>query len=256
MSVYNAQDYLRESIESVLNQTHQNIEFIIINDGSTDSSLDIITDYLKMDERIVLIDQGNMGLTKALNVGIRNTSGDYIARQDADDVSYPNRLEKFIDYLNVNGQVDFYSTPAFVINESSERKKIIPNYFRRNGFNKEMLNYHNSMIHGTLIIGSEIAKKNLYNKDYRYSQDFELYHRLFSNGLVLSYDVNNISYGLRLHGKSITSKNFQEHLRLFESVFRDNHLRIFKPNFVNKIIFRILDFVYFLKKYLLKSAVK
>jgi len=255
MSVYNAQDYLEEAIESVLNQTYQNIEFVIINDGSTDRSLDIIQEYSKQDQRIVLIDQENMGLTRALNVGVRRSSGDFIARQDADDVSYPNRFEGFINYLKEHVHIDFYSTPAYIINEHIVRSKIIPNYFRRKGFSKKMLSYHNSMIHGALIIKSSLAKKYLYNEDYKYSQDFELYHRLLRDGLVLSYDSSNISYGLRLHAQSISNNNSSEQLHLYQAVFLENKLKVRKLNSVNRILFRLFDVFFYLRKLIFQDEV-
>ena len=88
MSVYNGDKYLSDSIESILNQTYENFEFIIINDGSEDSSIDIINKYMNYDKRIVLINRKNRGLAYSLNEGIAKSKGEYIARMDADDWSY------------------------------------------------------------------------------------------------------------------------------------------------------------------------
>ena len=93
MSVYDGERHLGESVESVLNQTFTDFEFIIFEDGSTDSTWDILTDYSKGDQRIVLVqNRENIGLTKSLNRGLKLAKGRYIARQDADDVSLPERL--------------------------------------------------------------------------------------------------------------------------------------------------------------------
>ncbi|MFV8341103.1 glycosyltransferase family 2 protein [Flavobacterium sp. XS2P39] len=100
MSVYNTEAYLKESIDSILNQTYENFEFIIINDGSTDSSLEIIKSY--SDERIVVLDQKNTGLAKALNNGVAMASGKYIARMDADDFAMTNRLDLQVSFLESN----------------------------------------------------------------------------------------------------------------------------------------------------------
>lgn len=86
ISVYNGEKYLSEAIESVLNQTYKDFEFIIINDGSTDNSLEIIKKYQNQDERIVLISRENKGLVSSLNEGIEKAKGKYIARMDADDI--------------------------------------------------------------------------------------------------------------------------------------------------------------------------
>ncbi len=93
MPVYNAEKYLRESIESILNQTYKNFEFIIINDGSTDYSLKIINEYYKKDCRIKIISRENKGLVYSLNEGISIAKGEYIARMDGDDVCNLDRLE-------------------------------------------------------------------------------------------------------------------------------------------------------------------
>lgn len=99
MSVYNAEKYLDEAIESILNQTYKDFEFIIINDGSTDKSLEIIEKYKKEDERVDLISRENRGLIASLNEGIQKARGKYIARMDADDISLPTRFEKQIELM-------------------------------------------------------------------------------------------------------------------------------------------------------------
>jgi len=100
MSVYNGELYLEEAIDSILNQTLKDFEFIIVNDGSTDSSLDIIQSY--DDKRIIVLNQKNVGLAKALNNGITIARGKYIARMDADDISMPERLDRQLKFLALN----------------------------------------------------------------------------------------------------------------------------------------------------------
>lgn len=106
MPVYNSEDYLAEAIESILNQTYTDFEFIIINDGSTDGCLAIIERYQKQDKRIVCISKENGGVASALNAGLIRAKGDYIVRMDSDDVSYPKRLEALIEYMECNKNVD------------------------------------------------------------------------------------------------------------------------------------------------------
>ena len=100
MSVCNSEPFIRDAIKSILGQTFQDFEFIIINDGSTDGSLQIIQSY--GDSRIRITSQENLGLTKSLNKGIGIARGEYIARQDADDISEPSRLEKQVAVLEQN----------------------------------------------------------------------------------------------------------------------------------------------------------
>jgi len=98
MSVYNGEKYLGEAIDSVLGQTFTDFDFIIVNDGSTDGSPGIIQSY--RDERIrVINNEKNIGLTKSLNKAIKESGGEYIARQDADDISLPERFEEQVWFL-------------------------------------------------------------------------------------------------------------------------------------------------------------
>ncbi len=119
MSVYNGDKYLREAIESILNQTFTDFEFIIVNDGSTDNSLEIIESY--DDERIKTINnKKNIGLTKSLNKALKFAKGKYIARQDADDVSLPNRFEKQVEYLDSHPEVALVGTSVYLIDENGK----------------------------------------------------------------------------------------------------------------------------------------
>lgn len=102
MPVFNAEKYLISSIESILNQTYLNFEFIIINDGSTDNSLEIIKQYKAKDDRIVIVSRENKGLSFSLNEGILLSKGKYIARMDADDISLENRLQKQVGFMENN----------------------------------------------------------------------------------------------------------------------------------------------------------
>ena len=90
MSVYNGERWLRDSIDSVLSQSEGDFEFIIINDGSTDNTSAVLESY--NDERLVIVNQKNMGLTKSLNKGLGVAKGEFVARIDADDICIPNRL--------------------------------------------------------------------------------------------------------------------------------------------------------------------
>tara|TARA_B110000238_G_C16110959_1_gene432660 strand:- start:568 stop:1386 length:819 start_codon:yes stop_codon:yes gene_type:complete len=247
MSVYNGQEFLSQAVESVLNQSHENIEFVIINDGSTDSSLDIIRDYMRFDNRIVLINQTNMGLTAALNVGVSQATGEYIARQDADDISMPKRFELFFDFVEKNGPVDIYTAPAVLINSNGLALKTIPNYFRRNGFHKKMLNYYNSLIHGTLIIRASIIKRHAYNENFRYAQDFEMYHNLLRHNYKISYDRLNSSYKLRLHNNQISVVHKSPQFTLFKQTLESRDIKFYSQTLLNRLFFRLVDIVLYLK---------
>ena len=119
MPVYNGEKYLRPAIESILNQTFSDFEFLIINDGSTDNSESIILSY--KDERIRYVkNENNLKLIKTLNKGIDLARGKYIARMDADDISLPTRLEREIEYMESHPECGLVSVFPYVMSESGK----------------------------------------------------------------------------------------------------------------------------------------
>jgi len=120
MSVYNGEKHLPRAIDSVLEQTFEDFEFIIVNDGSTDNTPKILGSY--SDKRIYVINQENMGLTRSLNEAIELPRGAYIARMDADDISLPDRLLYQVDFLDGNEDVCLLSSSYYVIDESGTVK--------------------------------------------------------------------------------------------------------------------------------------
>ncbi|EAJ7443814.1 glycosyltransferase family 2 protein, partial [Campylobacter jejuni] len=100
MPCYNRQEYIVDAIESILNQTYSNFEFIIIDDCSTDNTYEIVKKYAENDKRIIVLkNEKNQGIVYALNRGFSIAKGKYIARMDDDDISLPNRLEKQVEYM-------------------------------------------------------------------------------------------------------------------------------------------------------------
>ncbi len=119
MPVYNAEKYVGEAIESILNQTFTDFEFLIFNDGSTDNSSKIIKSY--KDDRIIFFDyKENFGYVKHLNDGIKLAKGEYIARMDADDISLPERFQKQYDFLEKNKDVVLCGTWYRVLGTDKE----------------------------------------------------------------------------------------------------------------------------------------
>jgi glycosyltransferase involved in cell wall biosynthesis len=105
MSVYNERRFLDGAAESILVQSFSDFEFIIVNDGSTDGSSEVLESYGLLDERISIINQDNYGLITSLNRAVEASSGMYIARMDADDISKPNRLQKQVSLLKDKPEV-------------------------------------------------------------------------------------------------------------------------------------------------------
>ena len=127
MSVYNSEDYLKEAIDSILGQTYANLEFIIIDDASTDRSLDIVKSY--NDKRILLIkNEVNIGLAASLNKGIEIARGKYIARMDSDDISQSNRIYEQVKYLENNPDILCYGSWARYFGDNMPRSLKIKHF--------------------------------------------------------------------------------------------------------------------------------
>jgi glycosyltransferase involved in cell wall biosynthesis len=119
MSCYNACNWLEESIDSVLQQTFCDFEFVIVDDGSTDDSLAILQRYAERDKRIVILRKKNTGLADSLNVGLRGARGEWVARMDADDVCEPHRLELQLAHVREHPDCVFVGTGLILIDEFS-----------------------------------------------------------------------------------------------------------------------------------------
>ncbi len=176
MSVYNSEAYLREAIESILNQTFKDFEFLIINDGSKDKSLGIIKSY--KDQRIRLISRENKGLTLSLNQGIDLAQGEYIARQDSDDISPPYRLEKEVKFLDDHPKVGMVGS-NYTIMDKKGKHIVTTNVFTHPDDLKIAQVTCNQYGHGSVMMRkSVLAKTGYYDKKVGYVEDYDLWTRI------------------------------------------------------------------------------
>lgn len=156
MPARNAEEFLEDSIRSILNQTFKNFEFIIINDGSTDNSLKIIKKYAKENERIKIINNiKNLGLNKSINKGLKKAKGKYIARFDADDIALPKRLKIQYNYLERNPEIFLIGSSAFVIDKKGHRVGFLFKYQIHPLIMKWRLKRSNSLIHPSIMFRND-----------------------------------------------------------------------------------------------------
>ena len=210
MSVYNGEKYLEESIESILNQTYENFEFIIIDDGSTDNSLKILNEYKKSDSRIIIRNNyKNRGLIYSLNKGIKISKGKYIARMDADDISLLSRFEKQIDFMEKNVDITILSTGIEIFKNKFKlfKKKII---LSKNSEELKIETLFNcSLAHPTVMI----RKKDLEESGLKYDleekgiEDFGLWLGLSKNFKFAVLSECLLRY--RFLSTSVSSKNLK-----------------------------------------------
>lgn len=206
MSVFNGAGYLIESVQSVLDQSYANFEFIIVDDCSTDGSLEILETY--RDARIRIIrNQENLGLTKSLNVAMSEAKGKYLARQDADDISLPDRFKTQFDYLESFPEVALVGGQPLLINEKGQALKgtVLAARPTKPWAIRWFCQYENPFVHSSVMMRKEIIVEKFkgYNEHFRTNQDYELWSRLaFGYPCV---NLNTPVVKLRKHTASISA---------------------------------------------------
>lgn len=174
MPVYNAAKYLPEAIDSILSQTFQDFEFLIINDGSTDQTEKIINSYT--DQRIRLVSQDNQGLSVALNKGLNLARGKYIARMDADDISLPERLAKQAAFMDSHPAVGICGTGAMIIDEQGQAIRRAAYPLSHEEIEVELL-FNSTFAHPAVMFRRSVLQTHNLNYHHDKGEDFELWTR-------------------------------------------------------------------------------
>jgi glycosyltransferase involved in cell wall biosynthesis len=203
MGVYNGGIYLREAVNSIINQTYDNFEFIIIDDASTDDTNAVLDSF--NDARIKIIkNESNLGLTRSLNKGLQLAQGKYIARMDADDISDRKRFERQVKFLEENTHIDLCGTWKSLVNDPQR----ISEYPVTHDEIKLALLSHNPFAHPSVMWRKDVFDKLglSYNEEYVTSQDYELWNRAVYRIQTANIPENLLFY--REHELQIT--NFKQ----------------------------------------------
>lgn len=202
MGVKNAEDRVLQTISSVLKQEGVDLEFIIINDGSSDRTEELIQEEAKRDSRIRLISRENRGLTISLIEGCKLAEGEYIARQDANDISLPNRLEIQANILRSNVESSFSSTYV--------------RHITKEGI-EGLITGGDGIIHGSVMMRrSAYFEAGGYRREFYYAQDIDLWSRLVELGHHIA--VPKIYYEGLLFPGSISGTNSVEQRKFMEII--------------------------------------
>jgi glycosyltransferase involved in cell wall biosynthesis len=221
LSVYNGEKYLAEAIDSILNQTYKNFEFIIINDGSTDRSLEIVKSY--SDERMVLISRENRGLVESLNEGIEKAKGRYIARMDADDISLETRFEEQMTFMEADKGIGVCGTAIIGFGEGM--KEHVSTYEIHNSRLQTELLFSSVFAHPTVMIRREILLKHelKYEKESLHAEDFALWVRLAQYTKLANLKKPLLKY--RILQDSITreaDKDTEDRYKTIKAIFENS----------------------------------
>lgn len=189
MSVYNEEQHVSQAMESILNQTFNDFEFIIVNDGSVDKTYEIIKRYAEKDKRIRIINHAKReGLANSLNDGIKIAQGKYIARMDADDISLPERFQRQVEFMERNPQTGAIGSCYQEVDESGN---ILPRKQNPRSWKdiKKALFFYNPISHPTVMIRKEVLKKaGTYDETFPTSQDYELFSRIAQFSELRNHD--------------------------------------------------------------------
>ncbi|MBF0522434.1 MAG: glycosyltransferase [Candidatus Omnitrophica bacterium] len=220
MTVYNAEKYLPQSIESVFHQTFQDFEFLIIDDASKDKSVEVIQSY--KDERIVLHkNKENLGQTRSLNLGFQLAKGHYIARMDADDIAFSHWLQSQTDFLKKNGEYDILSSRLATFSNKSIQKVYFSPAVRDDILLRAIVN--SPINHGSSLMKREtVLAAGGYNNDYKIAADYGLWVTLMSRGAKITSN-SDILMAIRIHAQS-ASKVHQDNRSVIETsgIIRDH----------------------------------
>ena len=207
MSVYNGERYLREAIDSILNQTFTDFEFIVIDDCSIDATWAILSSYA--DPRIRLVqNKENIGLTRSLNRGLALAQGEYIARMDADDISLPDRFERQVVFLSTCPDVGLLGVGWCNLKSNGERKEFISPP-TSDLVIRWFLLFSTMLAHpGVMFRKNLVNKVGTYNEKIRFAQDYELWCRM-----AQFTKLANLSEPLLLLRQGDPNRISEKHLR-------------------------------------------
>ncbi|KXB07800.1 hypothetical protein AKJ55_01920 [candidate division MSBL1 archaeon SCGC-AAA382M17] len=184
MPVYNEEEFVEETIDSVLNQTFENFEFIIVDDKSTDETREILKEYESNDRIRLFFNDENRGWAATVNRGIRFLKGEYIALVDSADLCSPERLEKQLNFLKGNGAVSVVGSYHHWIDEEG---RIVGSYKfpeEPEEVEAKILGFASVTVSPSLMIERSVFEKvGLFNPDYVQSPDYEFFVRLIKNGI-------------------------------------------------------------------------
>ncbi|MGB3903999.1 MAG: glycosyltransferase [Anaerolineae bacterium] len=210
MAVYNGERFLRQAVDSILSQTYTDFEFIIIDDGSTDGTAEIVRGYA--DPRLRVLTQQNMGLVKSLNRGVGMARGGYVARMDADDISLARRLELQVRCLDAHRHTGALGTGAIEIDEKDRAIRRHDHHPDSHTIERALLEGSTPLCHGSVMF-RKACFENVggYRERFRHAEDYDLWLRMIER-----YDIDNlpeILYQHRLVLDSVSSRHFMQQKR-------------------------------------------
>ncbi|MCH8032327.1 MAG: glycosyltransferase [Bacteroidetes bacterium] len=230
LPIYNGMPYLKEAIKSLLNQTFQDFIIYAIDNGSTDKTRDFLLELNNDKIKYIWLEESN--LVKALNIGLELATTPFVARMDADDISFPTRFEKQIEYLNENREIDLVGTFGYYIGVDNRRHFRISLPINHNDIILAMLKKRYAIIHASIMFRREIIlPDNMYSKEYFPCEDFELFLRIGDR--IKFANIPERLYSLRIRDESIMQGQLKKSLEIYYTVsklYANNYTKDFKKD--------------------------
>lgn len=210
ISVYNGQDYLPQALDSLLGQTLTDLEIVAVDDGSTDGTWPLLQQYARRDGRLrPQQNPANLGLTRSLNRGLKEARGRYLARQDVDDLSEPQRLEAQAAFLEENPQVVLVGSDILVVDGQGRPTGEIGFRPRGDSGIRRYMLLNNAFFHSTVLLRRQALVDHglAYDETLAYAQDFDLWSRLLEHGQGANLPLALVRF--RRHGGQLSEKAWQ-----------------------------------------------
>jgi hypothetical protein len=209
MSVYNGARFLDKALYSIRDQTYRNFEFVIIDDGSSDATPEILAGHAADDSRISVLSQQNRGLIESLQKGFAAASGKYIARMDADDVAKPYRLEMQVEFLTSNPGIALVGGAIEIIDSESKVVATVRSPSHPEGLRRELREFGNAIAHPTVMFRRRVLEEvGGFRSAYQYAEDYDLWLRM-----VEKFDLANLQevlLGYRRHEAAISHQHIKQ----------------------------------------------
>nr|WP_196244073.1 glycosyltransferase [Lysinibacillus sphaericus] len=206
LPVFNSEIFVQQAIESIINQTYSQFELIIIDDGSTDNTKQILYEY-ESNPKVHLISlEKNSGVSEARNIGIQESKGEYITFIDADDLLLPNKLEEQVNVLKQNKSIDFVFNDIMVIDQNNNKVNELKSYFQPENILLELCFRQIIPAPACIMVKKEFINRNniMFNKELKYAEDYDFTFQLFLHGKY--FYLKESLYLWRRHSKN-TSNN-------------------------------------------------
>lgn len=231
MAAFNAEKYLREAIESILNQTFKDFEFLIVYDPSSDKTLEILQNYTDSRLRVIVNDE-RLGLIRSLNKGLALSTGEFIARMDSDDISHPERLETEVKLFNdypwlcvVCSWISVMDTTECIIDHRVDALSPEEIYYT--------LNFRNCIANGTSMFRKGVIKAVGNYDETKITEDYYFWYKVSKRFMILKIDKP--LYIWRAHDESFSFINFNKQREAVYKIFQDNLIQLLGKDIEDKL---------------------